>query len=382
MIVAQLIETLTAGGAEALAVQIANTWAERGHQSHLIVISAAGPFRDKLSPAVHFHELKVPSSGRTSLRRSPHLIAGLGRLHGLIRDRGIEAMQTHLPMANFFGLVAGWRRSCRVYPTVHNNREFDYGEASGPIRESLRRFAYRQMLTWCSRMIAVSDQVRAAMIAELNLPGGWTDRIAVVPNGVPVPPPVSPEERAAARTRQSVEADEVLVVGVGRLTAQKNFQALVEALALVDAAAGPWRCLVAGEGEMGAELAALVEARNLKGRIEFLGHVADVGGLLGAADIFCLPSRFEGLPLVLLEAMASGLPVAAFAIDGVTDVVEDGRQALLAPPEDVGRLAGNLEQLIGDGNLRRRLGAEARDLVASRYGFDRVADGLEGVCSV
>lgn len=381
MKVAQLIETLSVGGAEALAVQIANSWAARGHESHLIVISEAGPFLAKLSPQVHFHDLSVPVSDRSSLQRSPSLLRALGKLKYLIDHNGIEAMQTHLPMSNFFGLVMGWRGACRVYPTVHNNREFDYGDASGPIRESLRRFAYRQMLTWCRRMIAVSNQVRSAMLKELNLPDSWQNRIAVVPNGVMVPQLLNSQERALAREKWNCSDEENLIVGIGRLTPQKNFQVLVDALASLDTSVAPWRCVVAGDGPLRDELIAQVKSNSLEDRVDFVGHVADVRGLLGAADIFCLPSRFEGLPLVLLEAMAGGLPVAAFEIDGVTDVVEHGRHALLAGPENAAQMAENLEQLITDKHLRHRLGAESRNLVQCNYSFVAVADRLEEVCS-
>jgi len=380
--VAQLIETLAAGGAEALAVQIANAWAERGHESHLIVLSAGGPFQSRLSEKVKLHDLGLPPSRQSTLKRAPSILRALKRLEGIIAANGIDTLQTHLPLANFFGLVMGWRGACRVYPTIHNNREFDYGEASGPLRESLRRYAYKRMLSVCARMIAVSDQVKTAMVRELDLPPTWIDRITVVPNGVAIPPEMGPGERSRARAEWGLAEDEVLIACIGRLTAQKNFQALVGALGQVDAAVGPWRCVVAGEGEMRDELTASARAGGLEEKIIFAGHVANVGELLGAADVFCLPSRFEGLPLALLEAMAAGLPTAAFAIDGVTDVVEDGGQALLAEPENIPQLARDLSRLMNDAALRRRLGGAARDLVGENYGFDRVVDQLEEVCGV
>ncbi len=382
MRVAQLIETLAAGGAEALAVQIANTWSERGHDSHLIVLSSEGPFREKLSPTVGFHHLGLPTSGRSSLRRLPAFVRAGAQLRRVLSENGIEAIQTHLPLANFFGLVQGLSGSCRVYPTAHNNREFDYGDASGPIRESLRRFAYRQMLTYCRRMIAVSDQVKNSMVAELGLPDARTDRIAVVPNGVPIPDLLTGNQREEVRRKYGVGMDEIMVVGVGRLTRQKNFKDLIQALSAVEHSFDRWRCVVAGEGELRKDLIHRSEVAGLAAKISFPGHVADVRGLLGAADVFCLPSIYEGLPLVLLEAMAAGLPIAAYAIDGVTDVVTDEVEASLAEPENTRHLAAALLGLLSEGTKRQRMGQAAQELVTRKYSFEHVADLLEKVCAV
>ncbi len=382
MRVAQLIETLGVGGAEALAVQIANTWSERGHESHLFVLSDAGPFRGKLSAGVVFHHLGLPVSNRSSLARIPAFFQAGARLRRIIGEQEIEAVQTHLPLANFFGLVLAWLGSCRVYPTVHNNREFDYGDASGPIRENLRRFAYRQMLTWCRRMIAVSDQVKSSMAEALDLPETWFDRIAVVPNGVPVPDVMTEADRQEVRRKFGVGQDEIFVVGVGRLTRQKNFKDLIQALGEVDGSRENWRCVVAGEGELRDDLTTSLQAKGLAAKISLPGHVSDVGGLLGAADIFCLTSLYEGLPLALLEAMAAGLPCVAYGIDGVTDVVNDGVEGSLAEPENSGQLAEALLGLMSDGDTRVRMGQAARELVIRKYGFERVADLLEEVCSV
>lgn len=379
MIVAQLIETLAAGGAENLAVQIANTWVARGHRSHLFVLQGDGPFRDRVDPGVTLHDLDLPPSDRPMALRIPGLLRAHERLNGLIGRNGIEILQTHLPMANFLGLGLAWRRACRVFPTVHNNREFDYGDRSGPFREKMRRLAYRRMVSDCRRMIAVSKPVQASMLAELGLTGAWGDRIAVVPNGVPVPELPGAAERVAARSGLGVTGAEVVIAGLGRLTDQKNFADLLVALAGLPPDTPPWRAVVAGEGELRGAFEEQLAQTGLGDRVAFPGHRGDVTRFLAAADVFCLPSKYEGLPLALLEAMAHGLPVAAYAIDGVTEVVTDREQALLAPPGDTAALGGALARLIGDPALRRRLGTAARALVQQEHSFDRVADRLEEV---
>jgi glycosyltransferase involved in cell wall biosynthesis len=377
--VAQLVERLDAGGAEALAVDIAGALAGRGHASHLVVASEAGPFRARVAQDVVFHTIDRPRRDGGQVYRILYFAEACRRLESWLRSQRIEVLQTHLPKANFLGLVMAWRGVCRVYPTVHNNREFDYGDNAGAMKRRLRRAGYRQMLRRCSGVIAVSEQVKSSLEAELGLSPGTGETIRVVRNGVRVPAPVTAAGRAEARAHWGIAEGESLVVGVGRLTSQKNFAALVQALGRLERGRADWRCIIAGDGELLAELERLVAEAGLQDRIRLPGLVGDVPGLLAAADIFCLPSSYEGLPLVLLEAMGHGLPVVAFAIDGVTDVVTDGLQARLAEPGDVDGLAAALGTLLGDAPARGAIGAAARDLVLARYDFENVISNLETV---
>lgn len=377
--VAQFVEVLESGGAEALAIDIAGALAARGHDSHLVVLRGDGPFRARVGDDVVVHDLNRPRQDGNQVVRIFYFLETARRLEALLMAEGIEVLQTHLPKANFLGLAMAWRNVCRVYPTVHNNREFDYGTRVSRLKYAVRRAAYRQMLTRCRSVIAVSAQVKASLGRELGLPASAVDGVSVVPNGARVLPPVDPVERTRLRSLWGIGDDQVLVVSVGRLTAQKNFAALVDALAPLARQDDSWQCIVAGEGELRPDLEQQVAAAGLTGRIRMPGLVSDVPSLLAAADIFCLPSRFEGLPLVLLEAMGAGLPVIAFAIDGVVDVVVDGRQALLAPPGDVDALSSALGAMVADAAMRREFGAAARALAEEQYGFPVMVDRLERV---
>ncbi len=135
-----------------------------------------------------FHDLKrLGFPGQSQVERVLLFLATCRSLETILRESGIEILQTHLPMANFLGLVMSWRGVCRVHPTVHNNREFDYGQNRGALRRYLRRAGYRQMLGHCQGMIAVSEQVKVVHEAQLGLsPAQGEGRIRVVPNGVVV----------------------------------------------------------------------------------------------------------------------------------------------------------------------------------------------------
>jgi glycosyltransferase involved in cell wall biosynthesis len=135
------------------------------------------------------------------------------------------------------------------------------------------------------------------------------------------------------------------------------------------------RLVVVGGGEQAAALAVLVRARGLDDAVELVGGVGrdEATAHLAAADVFCLPSTYEGLPLAILEAMAAGLPVVATAVSGNPEAVEHGRSGLLVPAESARALAEALVALLNDPTRRRAMGAEGRRRARERFAIDRVA---------
>jgi len=374
--VAQFVEVLEAGGAESLAIAIASALADRGHDSHLAVVRGGGPFRCRVPAAVRFCDLGRPKCEAGQAARIVDFLKTCRGLEDYLRSAQIEVLQTHLPKANFLGLCMAWRGVCRVYPTIHNNREFDYGDNAGAMRRWLRRAGYRAMVGSCSGMVAVSDKVRISLAEQLGLRGSCVNRISVVSNGVTLPEPVDSDRRRAARRRWGIGDDAVLIVGIGRLTRQKNFEALIEALARMSPASRPWHCVIAGEGDKRSELEALIRRLGLDNQVTLAGLSDNVGVLLGAADIFCLPSLYEGLPLVLLEAMAHALPVVAFAIDGVAEVVSNGSNAVTVNAGDNAGLSKALNVLIDDEERRVLLGRAGRRLIAEKFDFSTKVEEL------
>lgn len=378
MRVAQLIETLGTGGAERLASGIAASLAQRGHASHLFVLHDGIPTGLDHPEAVDLHCLGLQRGESWEPGSYYSLARAMVRLQGLLRSRRIEVLQTHLPLANFCGLWLALQGGRRILPTVHNNREFDYGEAARPLRKRLRRRAYRMMLQRCAGMIAVSDRVKGAMVAELGLTDSGTERIRVVPNGVRIPAPLDPAARDRVRAQWRLPPDHALLVGVGRLAPQKNFGDLLDALAALPQGGPPWRCVIAGEGPQRRELQDKAAALGLGDKVRLAGHVPNVGELHGAADIFCFPSLWEGMPLALLEAMAAGVPVVAYAIDGVADLARDGREGFLCPPGGVAEFAGSITRLLADTSLRKRMGDAGRE-TAGRHDWAGMMDRLEAI---
>ena len=190
---------------------------------------------------------------------------------------------------------------------------------------------------------------RSRKVADL-LAGGYGIAPVVVRNGVPVGPPAAPRPGGPLRVR-----------AVGRLTPQKGFDLLVDATRRLVAAGLDVDVAVAGDGRDREALA--VAARGLPLRL--VGFVSDVPAFLADADIFCLPSRAEGLPLALLEAVLAGLPCVACDVGDVAAAVAD--LAIVIPPEDVDALTAALAALAADPTLRADLGTRARREGVARF---------------
>jgi glycosyltransferase involved in cell wall biosynthesis len=189
-------------------------------------------------------------------------------------------------------------------------------------------------------------------------PAWLRERIVSIPNPVsPVAVRANPGGGLDARRR---------LLSVGRLGYPKNQSALVEAFAQIAEKAPNWRLLLVGAGEDERKLKQMVQARTLQDKVEFVGAVKEVGPYYLDSHLFCLPSRWEGFPNALAEAMAHGLPAVGYAeCAGVGQLIKSGRNGLLAAgngsPET---LADCLLALMADDDMRRRMGEEAAATVA------------------
>jgi glycosyltransferase involved in cell wall biosynthesis len=163
---------------------------------------------------------------------------------------------------------------------------------------------------------------------------------------------------------------ERFVIGaVARLSPEKGFDLLVRAIERLVGGGADVGLVIVGEGEEGPRLHALVQELNLGERVRLLGYRSDVLEIYQALDAYALSSIREGLPNVLLEAMAVAVPVAATRIAGVPNLIRDGENGLLIPPGDLDALTAALSRLHGDPPLRDRLGAAARRTIEEQYSF-------------
>jgi glycosyltransferase involved in cell wall biosynthesis len=235
------------------------------------------------------------------------------------------------------------------------------------------RAALRPVLERAQAIIAVSASTRADLIRA----GADPDHVKVVRSAAsPLAKPSQPREEV--RRRLALPEGAVVALYLGRLSPVKRPDLLVQAARLIPRKL-PVHFVVAGEGDMRAQLESALRAQGLEDRFHFMGHVAhdDVGTLLAAADLLVLPSASEGLPVAVMEAMAFGLPIVASAVGGVPEIVRDGENGYLFPAGDARMLAARIAALASDPTLRQRLGhANEAILLECGLTWDRVGRDL------
>jgi len=284
----------------------------------------------------------------------------------VIRRFRPDLLHTHGGTAGFTGrLAAATVRGVRVVHTYHGIHYLHDGRA---VRKTLLGGIEAALLRTTDRVICVSRRD-----VDTGVRVGIVDpaKTVVVLNGI--------DSRAFFGHRSYAISGGPCLGTIGRLHAQKGHAVLLDALPALRSEFPGLRCRIIGEGELMGALRARATALGIEACVEFAGSRTDVADQLNTFDIFLLPSLWEGLPLVLLEAMASGSPVVASAVDGVGEIVTDGRDAVLVPPGDPAALAAAVRRLVLDEDLRMRLGNQARETVRERFGIDRMVRETEDV---
>ncbi len=323
-----LTKGLGPGGAERLLVSFAGI-ADR----HRFDIRAAYllPWKDHLVPKLA--DLGVPAicleggrEGNPSWTR---------RLRKLVLDAQIDVVHIHSPL-----VAALARPALRTLPRRHRPALMGTEHNVWSSHHPATRWANRVTLPLEDITIAVSDEVRASMPARL------AERTEVVIHGVDVDDIAGRRgERDAARAELGIERDELLVVTVANLRANKDYPTMLAAARRLTDAGEPVRFMSVGQGPLAVQLEQERDRLSLGDRFHFLGYREDPVRVLVAADVFCLSSRFEGLPISLLEAMAAGLPVVVTGVGGIPSVVTDGKEGRLVPAGDPAALAAAVAEL-------------------------------------
>jgi len=240
-----------------------------------------------------------------------------------------------------------------------------------------QRALKRDELARADAVTAVCGAIADTLVRDY---GVARERVRVVPNGAE-PPDEAAEAPLARRWRERFAAGLIrpLWVVAARLEEQKGHDVLLDALAEVRQRGLDFTLALAGDGSRRAALEEQSRRLDLEKRVHFLGTLEDLGPLLSAADAVLLPSRWEGLPLTLLEAMARARPVIATAVGGVPEVVSHGDNGWLVPAGDVTALADALELFHRKSDRATRLGRAAAELVLHDYSWQAVVEGFEAV---
>lgn len=224
-----------------------------------------------------------------------------------------------------------------------------------------RHWKYR-IFFWLLRGATGVIAPSAAIKNELLRAGFSSDRVVCLANAVDVSrfTPASAGEKAKAKKALGLPAETAVIGTVARLVQRKGIDILLRAFAMVSRHHHQARLVIVGDGPLGDELRALARELKIADSISWLGFQSDAVKWLQIMDVFAFPSRLEGVPNAVLEAMAVGLPIVATTIGGVTDLLEEGGTGALIPPDDPDAMAGELDRLLGDPSFRADLGGRAR----------------------
>jgi glycosyltransferase involved in cell wall biosynthesis len=295
-------------------------------------------------------------------------LRALNRLTTLFRERQFDVVHTHSAKAGAVGRLAA--RRCGVPRIVHTFHGFPFHEfQSGP-----HRGAYVHIERWLGQFTDVALCVGTGVSVEAVRRGLVApERVRTI--GVPVDREaltVTPYTRKVARRALGLPETGAVVGAVGRLAYQKAPEDFVAAMVALHRpeVTGVW----IGGGELAEKIKVLAEQAGT--RVVLAGERADVQELLPALDVFALPSRYEGLPVAIVEAMVCGIPVVATAVNAVPDVVVPGVTGLLVTPQRPNQLASAVGYLLDHPVEAARMAAAARATVGDRYGPAALADAL------
>lgn len=321
-----------------------------GHDVHLL--TTAGPFTPRLAEqGVCVHDVFI--SRRIEPWRD---LISLWRLWRSFRNIRPDIVHTHTSKAGFLGRLAA--RLARVPIVLHTMHEPPHNAAGGPLTRRLYIVLERLAARLADRVITVSYANEREIERQRLVPRG---RLSVIREGLDLGCyPTAGDARAAVRALGI--PDGALVVGtVGRLEAAKGHTYLLQAMPLVLEAVPAARFVVVGSGHLLDDLQAQASSLGVADRVIFTGYREDMLQILQGFDLFVLPSLWEGLGMVLLEAMAYGKAIVASGVGGVNDVVLEGRSGLLVPPHDAEALARAMVSLLKDEARRANMGATGHE---------------------
>lgn len=295
--------------------------------------------------------ISIPDRGPLDIRVARALL-------NVCRTQGVSIWHGHDYKSNVLGLFLSRFVPLKLVTTVHG-----WVDKSGrmPLYEKIDRWSLRHY----ERIICVSEDLVQQCIDS----GVDASRIDLIRNAIDLEKYHPVDDKSSAKTSWGFPPESMLIGAVGRLSAEKGFRALIEVTSRLIKRGHDIHLAIAGDGPQRQELQQLVQRQPSPERFRLLGHLQDVQRFYAACDVFALTSIREGLPNVVLEAMAMRLPVVATQVADVPYIVEDGHNGLLVPPGHAAALAAGLRRLLCDGSLRTQLAEAAYHTVQLKFSF-------------
>jgi glycosyltransferase involved in cell wall biosynthesis len=302
-------------------------------------------------------------------------ILALIELIRVVRAFRPEIVETHTAKAGMLGRLAALlarRRRPIVIHTYHGHVLRGY---FGPLKTEVFRSIERALARISDRLIGVSAATVEELVALRVAP---REKFAVVPLGLDLGPflALALDPNGSFREEIGADADEVLFTYTGRLVPIKRPELMLRSLARAREGGAAARVAVVGDGLLRPQLEELARSLGCAGAVDFLGYRRDLARIAAASDAALLTSDNEGTPVALIEAAAAGRPAVATDVGGVPDIVVEGA-GLLAPAGDEAALAARIVRIAGEPELRRGMGARAREHVAEKFTLARLLDDVD-----
>jgi glycosyltransferase involved in cell wall biosynthesis len=358
------VSQLALGGAERVAADLAGGWAELGHEVTLVTLAPLDDVEYRPQASVRLVSLAgdvgPDRAGRGGLDKVAGVVRRLAAVERIIRREkpdiviGIQAnMAIEVALASLFH----W--SVRAIGCEHNNPRFS---VRGRFWRALRPLAYHRL----QMVVVLTDGAERWFRAHQP-----AFPVRVIPNPVQWPLPVNPPEIApddvVARGRK-------IAFAAGRFVEAKGFDQLLEVAVHLTELAPDIDVVIAGDGPLRPSIATQIESRGLGGRVFLPGRVGNMSDWYARSSFFVMTSRWEGMPMVLLEAMSSGLPAICYDFDyGPSDMIREGCDGMVVPQGDARQMARAIAELAGDSDRLANMSTAAR-AVRNRFNRSTVLD--------
>ena len=351
--IACCIHSLNGGGAERVMAGLTSRLAERGHRVSLITFDDGASDRHVIAPSVRRMPLALSADARGLLAKFRQVRARHHAIADAVERLRPDVVLSFCDRTNLDVLMA---TDPSGPPVVVCERSDPARQSLGPFWNAVRRHKYRQAAT-----VVALTETSASYLRP------FSKSVTVIPSAVDRPPLTSDREQACARKR---------IAGVGRLEPEKGFDRLLIAFAQATSDDPSWQLVIYGEGTQRDALLAQAKSLGINDRLELPGWVRPLAEPLSQATLFCLPSRYEGFPSALLEAMSLGVPSLSVDCEsGPRVIIDHGRDGWLVESSVEG-LRGGIETLIADVRQREALG-RAGIRIVDQFGWDTMVDRYE-----
>ncbi len=354
----QTIDSLQVGGAEQLLISFAQGTQQKDVDLTIVALRSADAHMQQQLESLGVNVVVVPGPGSSLL----HPVR-IWQLYKLLRREKPDIIHAHLTATIIICSLVGKLLSIPVICTIHNVRAVHatHLKLKHRIRQRLHRLALRQ---WASGVIAVGNRV-----AETFRPQIAPKDIEVIWNAVSPMPEVTEDQKTTLRQSVVGDAAGPILICVGRLVEAKGHLDLLDAFRKIYDQFPETRLLIAGDGQMRPDIEAKIRQDGLENAALVLGSRPDIPALLAISDLFVLASHWEGLPISILEAMASEVPVVATEVGEVSHVVVEGT-GLVVPAHQPDTLADTVCQLLQTPERLAIYGQQAKAHIDQQYSID------------